>query len=94
MTLVDKKIVFGIFIVGYLLSLYYFKFIGSKFREIIQSQFLRIILMIGLFCIAIYFYGKFIDIEVLSISTAILSLSYALLMGISIRILYPKSPTD
>jgi hypothetical protein len=92
--ILDKIILFGIFIVGYLLSLEHFKYIGSKFREIVQSQLLRILLMIGMFCIAGYFQGKIKNFEVLSISTVIISLSYALFMGICIRILYYKNPTN
>ena len=89
----DKVIIFGVFIVGYSLSMKHFKDIGLKFREIVKSRLLRILLMIAMFCIAVHFQVKFTDSKVLSISAVMYSLIHGLCLSIFTRLIWYKNPT-
>ncbi len=89
----DKVIIFGIFIIGYSVSMKYFKGIGLRFREIVKNRLLRVLLMIAIFCVAVYFQVKFTDSKVLSVSVVLYSLIHGLCLSVFTRLFWYKNLT-
>jgi len=89
----DKVIIFGIFIIGYSVSMKYSKGIGLRFREIVKNRLLRILLIIAMFCVAVYFQIKFTDSEVLSVSVVLYSLIHGLCLSMFTRLIWYKNLT-
>lgn len=66
--------------------MYYFKYIGKKFSKIISNRLLRILFIVILFCIGVYFQGRFMEIKKLSIVSFIIVLTHSLFLGILTRL--------